>query len=376
MTALNSLVFSLSAIRDPLGISFYFQAIMCFLGAVFIAKNWVINKNLIPFLLMVVLNILGSLIHFTKIPNPANVAYLVSLIFCISWLTRQPQSFFLQMARHHFLWVATFFVTAEMVVEGAKVKTAGGLFDWIMVFGPCGDSNYSAFAYGAMVMILALAPKSLREHGDKWRILLYLIFIIMAFCRGVILALAVVFALALVKRVSPIFRGLSNMASFAIVLGILSIPLSFPLLDLFLTKAEISWLNGQSTDRLFLWKSHINLGWEFPLGVGVSNSAEAVYMASFLNKVKQAHNTMVQVFSEFGIVGYFLFCIYIVRLYFISVKKNLASMMVFLLVSATFLNALSFFAYVLISGFVLSDREEREDKGIEIGEGSALAKGI
>lgn len=167
------------------------------------------------------------------------------------------------------------------------------------------DPNITAAFLSFFFLFLLL------QKGHLFTKILLFAGIILTFSRGAYIAIAVALLLyfiftyrrTLKKNLVKTFIGVTAIAG--ITLYILSATLNFSIIDMATGRFEDATLDNGS-GRTTLWENAVTTFQDFPLfGIGANASLE--YNTEHYNNPHYVHNTYLEVLSELGITGFFIY---------------------------------------------------------------------
>jgi hypothetical protein len=334
-----------AAIKSPLGIPLYFNALLLVVGLFAVITVQALQPI---FLWPAVLLGLGTAwaAVLGVLPEAGPRLGQVALILCAtSLLVRiQPRLF----ARYLILLlpVAVLVMAAEPFLPEALYPPRNWLgLDWPRAAGLHGEHNYNAMLMGALGVMLA-------QHRPRILALVPFVVGLTAVSRGFVLALlAWLFA-----------NSVGRHALWLVPLGLLvlfSQPVIGLGLDILAGEAVTAALDRSTSSRFPLWVAYAKMGLSAPLGVGYWEGPEALarFDPSFVGlEGRDAHSIYLQVFGEFGWLGYIVFAGFIGHVTIIVRRHapELLAVLLFVMTGYAFYDGLSDWAFWVPIGYVLA----------------------
>ena len=211
--------------------------------------------------------------------------------------------------------------------------------------GILGEPNYNAMLCGVVGMILA-------QHWPRCLAIPPLLAALPSLSRGLIAALVGWLG---AKAVGRQVVWLAPLA----VLILCAQPLIVLAVDASISRSTEQQLNRLSSNRYMIWVAHAEAGASAPLGVGYFNGEVAITEFAGLPPThagRQAHSLFLQVFGEFGWLGYLPFVGFILHVSLIVARHAAAQLplLLFILTGYAFLNGLSDWAFWVGLGYLLA----------------------
>jgi len=340
-----------AAIKTPLDVPLYGNALLLVLGLAAIVVVQSLHAIFIGMLALVGLGTLAALLDGTLAASLPRLGQLALVVFAASLIVRLDPDRLVRTlvlllplivlaAIAESLLPEPLFKTRE--VFGIPVHRQGGLH---------GEPNYNALLYGVIAALLARQPPRVLA-------VLPLLLAVPTLSRGVLVAVLVwLLALTLSRR------ALVRLA-LVVTAGLVLQPVLVLALQLAVDAATYAELARLSTERLDIWLAYLRMGLAHPLGAGYFQGPEAV--PAFLPALgeKQAHSLFMQVFGEFGWLGYLPFAAFL-----LTVARRVARfapaelpVLVFVLTGYGFVNGLSDWAFWVPIAYLLA-RAERGARG-------------
>jgi len=211
--------------------------------------------------------------------------------------------------------------------------------------GLAGEPNYTAMLYGVIGLILA-------QHPPRVLGVLPFFLAIPALSRGLLAALAAWLG------AHALGRSLARLAPLLVALLCLQ-PLIMLWFDAAIDGALRDELNRLSSQRYLIWVAHAEAGASTPLGVGYFQGQVVATQFADLpahHAARQAHSIFLQVWGEFGWLGYLLFVGFLLHVTRIVARLAPAQLplLIFILAGYAFINGLSDWAFWVGIGYVLA----------------------
>lgn len=340
-----SFVNALGILKAPLGIKLYLNIIPILIGAYTIIKNkrWAISSF---HLLYLMLFINGLMLTFNKdLYSIARLGQVVCLsgfsLSLVKWNKKELKNFFL-----YTLLISTIAFLIEIVWYG-PVGEPKHFFGFLVsrYNGPVGESNYSAILI-AGIGLLSLYKKYWYFFAWALVLLFYTASRTGALVLSVGLLLYIIFLIIDIKY--------KRMFNRTFLIALLLSPF---IIILFNKYANIDYkitVENISNGRYFLFIPYLDMGLDNIFGVGYFNGR--LLYPTYLEPIKslvdsirghqmnEQHNIFIQVFSEFGVIGYMIFILFLFKVYIdLSKKCDEEFIMLFfvLLFGYSFLNGLN-----------------------------------
>lgn len=228
--------------------------------------------------------------------------------------------------------------------------------------GSMGGSGFSGCMTGALGF-LCLAEKRRRAA-----VILFLITVLMV-SRGPLLAMVLAFLFLFFRQMR-----VTRLLAFTLVVFSAVFPMVIWYLMNTLSHVEILFLIQVSTQRFLHYMTFLNFGFENPLfGVGYGNYYEAYldyfYSDSFrewgrrtnVGLIREAHNFMLDIFGEMGVVGWLLALVQMVAIGWLGLVRTsrYGAMLFYIIICFLFLSGLSNWTYWLTVGIIMSHVRQR-----------------
>jgi hypothetical protein len=211
--------------------------------------------------------------------------------------------------------------------------------------GILGEPNYNAMLCGVVAMILA-------QHWPRSLAIPPLLAALPSLSRGLIAALLGWLGAKAVGRRVVWLAPLG-------VLVLCAQPLIVLAVDASVSRSTEQQLNRLSSNRYMIWVAHAEAGASAPLGVGYFNGEVVITEFAGLpshHAGKQAHSLFLQVFGEFGWLGYLPFVGFILHVTLIVARHAAPQLplLLFIMTGYAFLNGLSDWAFWVGLGYLLA----------------------
>lgn len=340
-----SILLVAAAIKAPLGIPLYFNGLLLVLGLFAVVTVQALQPIFLwPALLVGLGSAWAAALGVLPDAGP-RLGQVALMIGATSLLVRiEPRLF----ARYLILLVpiAVLVMVAEPLLPEALYPPRRLLgLTWPRAAGLHGEHNYNAMLMGAVGVILA-------QHQPRILALVPLAVALTAISRGFVLAL-----LAWL-----VAKGAGRQAGRLVPLALLVL-FSQPLIVLALAAlagdAATAALDRITSSRFPLWVAYAKMGLSAPLGVGYweGPGALARFDASFIGmEGRDAHSIYLQVFGEFGWLGYLVFAGFIGQVTLVARRHapELLPALLFVMTGYAFYDGLSDWAFWVPIGYLLS----------------------
>jgi hypothetical protein len=208
-----------------------------------------------------------------------------------------------------------------------------------------GEPNYNAMLYGVVGMILAQQP-------PRWLGIPPLLAALRSFSRGLIAAIMGWLGAKAAGRQAVWLAPLA-------VLLVCAQPLIGLAVDGATDAGTRQTLDRLTTNRYVTWVAHAKAGLSAPLGAGYFNAQAAITTFAGLPPTdpgRQAHSIFLQVFGEFGWLGYLAFVGFVLQTSLTVARRAPAQLplLLFVLIGYAFLNGLTDWAFWVGIGYVLA----------------------
>ena len=356
-----TILLSVSVLKAPLGIKLYLNIIPILIGLFFWVKNRLSIRHLNLFLPTIIMLGIGTVVSFQigQITSVARLGQVGCLLGFAAFMAQEfPESEFERVCKY-ILYISLGVFSLEYIWLGpiGELKNFFGIFI-PQLSGPVGEPNYSA-------SIIVFAGIYLWQRRYFRHFVLAFALVVASASRMGFLTLLAFLLISGIK----IFLKDKNFSFFLktlITLFFLS-PILIFLINLFASYELKVFLEKISSGRFFLFVPYIDMGMDHLFGVGYFNGKNMYpdYLAPIKtmvdqirgHQINQQHSYFIQVFSEFGIVGYFLlmwqFSI------FITLKEKSNRYLSFLTLMAStlfmylFLNGMNDFILYAAIGFLV-----------------------
>jgi hypothetical protein len=211
--------------------------------------------------------------------------------------------------------------------------------------GLLGEPNYNAMLCGVVAMILA-------QHWPRCLAIPPLLIALPSLSRGLIAAIVSWLG------AKALGRRMVWLAPIAVLI-LCAQPLIVLAIDDSISRTTRQQLNRLSSNRYMIWAAHAEAGASSALGVGYFNGEVAITEFAGLPPThagRQAHSLFLQVFGEFGWLGYLPFVGFILHVSLIVARHAAAQLplLLFILTGYAFLNGLSDWAFWVGLGYLLA----------------------
>jgi hypothetical protein len=352
---LLAVVVALSAIKLPLGVPLYLNAGLLLIGLVALVVVQSLQRVFLWLLVLIAIGFVGALEAHSLASSGPRLVQLLLLVGACSLIARLDPEL---LARYLALllpvmvlvtlvegfWPEALFHTRK--IAGYPVHRHGGLH---------GEPNYNAMLYGVIGVILA-------QHRPRVLALLPFLLAVPTLSRGVVAAAAAWLGCLALGR-----RG-ARVALALIVLLCLQ-PLLVLAFDATLSNHTRLALTEASNGRYGLWLGYAQMGLKSPFGVGYFEGEQA--LAAYTRylppgyPVRYAHSVFLQVFGEFGWLGYAAFAGFMIHTALIvrRAAPQTLPVLVFLLTGYVLVNGLSDWAFWVPIGYLLASAWRAEADG-------------
>jgi hypothetical protein len=316
-------------------------------------------RNFLPLLMMLFIGSFFSIIH-----HQVNKAFLFRLIqLCLMYGVT---NFYLQNASSKQFKKVLF--TIELL---SFILLLGELFFIPSIYGASrllpiilrraliiGEPNFSAFLLFGCFM--------LRMYYRDFRNAFFLFALIFIFSGSVSSFSIILLFLVLYGLMRIEFKFLNKILMVVFVLLILYPVLAFMVPKIVDDKTFLQ-LTRISSHRFYIHYLYSQIGFSHPFGVGFLNSLEsykelfAGYSPFLLHigidhpEINEQHSSFMLIFSEFGIIGYLFFTLFLTKIFFyLNQKKEVLLQIIFLclLLNANTINTQYELAFYLVLSFI------------------------
>ena len=343
---LLAVLVALSAIKTPLEMPLYFNAGLLLLGLMALTVMQSLQRIFLWLLALVAIGFAGALdVHSLASSGPRLVQLLLVVAACSLIARLEPEL----LARYlalllpvmvlitlvEGLWPEDLFHSRKLA--GYAIERQGGLH---------GEPNYNAMLYGVIGVILA-------QHRPRVLAMLPFLLAVPSLSRGVFAAAAAwLGCLALGPR--------GTRLALALVVFFCLQPLLVLGFDAMLSDSTRLALTHGSSGRYGLWLGYAQMGLKSPFGAGYFEGEQA--LAAYTRylppgyPVRYAHSIFMQVFGEFGWLGYAVFAGFLIHVAMIVARAapHALPVLVFLLAGYSLVNGLSDWAFWVPIGYLLA----------------------
>ena len=343
-------------LKQPLGLPLYFNVFAPMFGLIYILRYKKIYTCYIPIFIIIVINAIVC-IFFAQVSSIFRLVQFALILFFSMYLTEILKKYDLFLVLKIILAFIIFTFLLEVLVDNnAGYRNFFGL-RLLRYRGVLGEYNFTALLLVGIGLLFAV--KKMYCYSA-----LSFLSIVFTANRSFLISLSLFVFLFIIskinKRIGVYFGYLCIFLMFFYPFIILEI-------DKVLNIDNKILIDKFSSLRYQLHVAYAHMGFEnYGFGVGYFNGRNLILNSEYLlhlNELEymdwslEQHNLFLQVFSEFGIIGYILFCGFLVYILnkAILVNYNLFIAFISLLASCLFMNALhEIIIYIYIS-FVLKD---------------------
>lgn len=346
-------------LKQPFSLPLYFNALAPIFGFIYIFKYKKIYACYIPIFIMIICNVVVC-IYTARISSIFRLLQLTLILFFSMYLIKVLKKYDIFLI----LKIMLIFIILVFILEVYMGNNAGyrDFFGFYLprYRGVIGEFNFTALLLTGIGLLFA--TKKIYYYSA-----ISFLFIIFTANRSFIISLFLFIFLSIIskinKRVSVYFGCLYILFIFLYPFLILGV-------DRILDIDNKILIDDFSSLRYQLHVAYANMGFDnYGFGIGYFNGKNLILDSEYLlhlnalermNLILEQHNLFLQVFSEFGVIGYILFCafiIYILRKAILT-NHNLFIAFISLLTSCLFVNALhELIIYIYIS-FILKDYDK------------------
>ncbi|MBT3981973.1 MAG: hypothetical protein HOE90_11500 [Bacteriovoracaceae bacterium] len=351
-------LFSLSVFKQTLGFKMYLNIILPLLGGFQFLRDRSPIRLLLPFQILLLINLAVVVFkgEYQAIPR---LGQLWCLLYFCSFIEKQMPKEILDKSIKLIAVMGFLFIFVEMIfgppLEGyiPFLKT-----DFTRQYGIYGEPNFSAMLMFGVALYLIV-------FGFYKFSLLAIIALVFTVSKGTMLALLLFFALFSLKKL----KRLQTWALNILMIVFLFIPLPIYMSGKMLSYPQKLFMHQLTSKRYFLFLPYIKMGIDHPLGVGYFQGPKYIanYQKSEISEFSeeqkarilalQQHSIFVQIFSEFGLIGYLIFSFQLWWLFKISLKNReyeISAAFVSVLAGFSLLNGLSEMTLYLFIGLIMS----------------------
>jgi hypothetical protein len=346
------------AVKIPLGIPLYLNGLLLLLGLFSLLVLQALPRLFLWMIVLIGLGIIAAWQLGIMADAGPRLAQLFLILLATALIARLDPDL---LARYLALLLPVLLLV--MVVEPLLPEPlweARELFgiDILRQGGILGEPNYNAMLCGVVGMILA-------QHWPRCLAIPPLLAGLPSLSRGLIAALV---AWLGAKAVGRQVVWLAPLA----VLILCAQPLIVLAVDESITRSTEQQLNRLSSNRYMIWAAHAEAGASAPLGVGYFNGEVAITEFAGLPPThagRQAHSLFLQVFGEFGWLGYLPFVGFILHVSLIVARHAPAQLplLLFVLTGYAFLNGLSDWAFWVGLGYLLAQARVGAESAVRAG---------
>ncbi len=334
-----------AAVKQPLGIPIYLNSTLLLLGLFSLVVLQTLPRLLLWMVALVGLGLFGAWqLGILATSGPRLVQLFLILLAAALIMRLDPEL----LGRYLALLVPAFLLVlavepllpeplyAARPVFGIGILRQAGLH---------GEPNYNAMLYGVVGAILV-------QQRPRWLAMAPFLVALPSLSRGLIAAIGSWLG---TKGAGRSGIGLAWLA----VLILCAQPLIVLAVDDSIAWSTRQHLNRLTSNRYIIWVAYAEAGAQAPLGVGYFNG-EAVTSALAggpqIRPGRQAHSVFLQVFGEFGWLGYLAFVGFLLHITFIVARSAPAQLplLLFILTGYAFLNGLTDWPFWVGISYVLA----------------------
>lgn len=359
----------LGLVRSIGHIHVYVGYLAPFAGLLWLLLKLKISTKLLPSYFLVLWAVVSGISHSFGFIDHLKILAVLGGIGLAELIAKLPRNHVERSVTKYWIWVPIFVAAAELVMillgAGERSRALSAVFFGIglnsdlslpRMTGSMGGSGYS----GAMAVVLAFYcfANQKRIAGVSLCVLCVLMI-----SRGPFVAMLVGFLYLSLARLH-----LRKIFGWGIVSMTLLFPILIWLLTLVLTWEQQTLLTEVSTSRFVHYVSFLNFGLDNPLlGIGYSNWEEvyadyfwtdqfqSIKESSNVRTIREAHNLMLDVFGELGVVGWLFIVAQVAIISKIALHGDgkYGAMYITALVCFMFLSGLSNWTFWFANGVVL-----------------------
>jgi hypothetical protein len=350
------------AVKIPLGIPLYLNAALLLLG---LFSLFVLQALPRLFLWMIGLIGLGTIAAWQLgivADTGPRLAQLFLILLATALIARLDPDL---LARYLVLLLPV--ILLVMVVEPLLPDPLWGAreffgIDILRQGGILGEPNYNAMLCGVVAMILA-------EHRPRCLAIPPLLAALPSLSRGLIAAIVSWLG------AKALGRRMVWLAPIAVLI-LCAQPLIVLAVEDSISRTTHNQLTRLSSNRYMIWVAHAEAGTSAALGVGYFNGEAAITEFANLPPThagRQAHSLFLQVFGEFGWLGYLLFVGFVLHVTLIVARHAAAQLplLLFIMTGYAFLNGLSDWAFWVGLGYLLAQARVGAENAARAGPGHA-----
>jgi len=354
------IVLALSVLKTPFETKLYLNIIPPLVGLLFLLTFRKIEKTFYSLVLMLSLGIFVSSYHgdWKGVMRIGQVLCMIGFTCQVSNFSKKDYILFLKSLL--IIFTLVYGLEAALGLESYNRKILG--FNTNRYSGPVGEVNYSAIILAGMTLLWL--------YFSKWKAFLFS-FILLGFSNSRTALLMMVegsFGISFSSH-----RSIKKVVGYfnKILLALLFLtPLIIYLVNVFAPHSTKASLEVLSSGRFYLYVPYINMGLDNLLGIGYFRGWDNYHI--FLEPMKELvdsirgsqlneqHNIFIQVFSEFGLIGYGFFIAFLYGIFKRIQETNelererRLSLFVALLLGYSLLNGLNDMIFYFIIGLVIN----------------------
>lgn len=350
-------VLAFGILKAPLGIKLYLNILPILIGFLFILAKRKIDNVFLP---MVVLLSTGAVvsIYFQDLKSVLRLGQVFCMLGFSTFLIRNKLSGFILFFKIIFLLGFIVFIMELLFFRSNYPIRSFVGYDFYRLNGPVGEVNYSG-------IFLSLAGVLALFSGHKRFFLMACVCWLFTFSRTSLLILILGPAFFIFNESCKkewIKYWFNNFILFLLFLT----PVSVFSIDHYFSIESKVWIEKISNGRLYLMIPYVNMGLDHPFGIGYFRGWDnySVYLApikEFVDSIRSSqineqHNIFIQVFSEFGYMGYGIFIAFLVklvRLVRIRQGEGEVTLLICSLIGYSLLNGLNEMIFYIILAYCL-----------------------
>ena len=357
----NTFLF-LAVLKSPLQLPIYFNIIMPIIGLWQFLQMRTIPKIYLVLFAMLFINLIPTL-YFNNSASYIRLTQLFFILFFSIYMIKHLDLNDYSRIFKTIIFLSPIFFLLEFITIGdAGTRDFFGI-SLTRLTGITGEFNFTAGLLSGICLFFMI--------GKRYPLAIFAALQIFATAgRGAFLPLVIFTGLVIVKRLFN--RGLALTISFFLLMLMFLYPLFLLKIHHLLDFDTAVKINFYSSLRYQLHLGYAQIGLEYPLGVGYFNGVKTLPEYTDLfgwrpqENILEQHNLFLQVFSEFGWIGYGLFIIFLLSIvryaYFIS-DRILFGFVSFLSMFL-FLNGLHefiFWAYISFIVYLYNEGRKNEN---------------
>lgn len=339
---LNKIIKSIKLIpiylfQKPAGYDFHLYGLMPVIGLITFTIHKKIEKEFIPFIILFSSSMIFAIYNSDWLSARRSLQTLCMIGFCSYLIIYFSDSEFKKLAKNIFYCIAFYYCYDFLYGEKIHINNLRLIDTYFFPSGILNNMNYTGFLSAGLALFFAINKENQ--------------FFILACCLVFISQSKTAFFLVLLS--SPIFFISScrdsklKIYSYFIYVIILCYPLILFLIEALSSDQVKLIINLWSGSRYSIHLSYLELFYSFPFGVGYDRSHEliGVYLNQGSSIIQKglfkpyfsdigAHNSYLKILTEQGILGYFLYFIFIFLVLHKSLRTNRYLSVVYMAVCA------------------------------------------